>query len=153
MATFIARAQHWTNLVLQAGPVKSCFLSEVTKKWEQNWKWHRSETGFGLSGLQRIDLWLALFEIGFIIADLFFSFTNFASVFKTAEPLLRGQRASGGIESAIKIIACQYWLAAKRSTKNKGLFNCQIAYACAQFRTLDTELFKKTRLLMICDHE
>jgi hypothetical protein len=29
-----------------------------------------------------------------------------SSEFKTAEPLLRGQRAGGGIESAIKIIAC-----------------------------------------------
>ena len=29
----------------------------------------------------------------------------FTSVFKTAEPLLRGQRAGGGIEPAIKIIA------------------------------------------------
>ena len=25
--------------------------------------------------------------------------------------------------------------------------------ACAESRTLDTELFKKTRLLMICDHD
>jgi hypothetical protein len=29
----------------------------------------------------------------------------FTSVFKTAEPLLRGQRAGGGVESAIKTIA------------------------------------------------
>ena len=41
---------------LQAGPVKSCFLSEVKKSSEQRSEWHRSEAGFGLSGLQRIDL-------------------------------------------------------------------------------------------------
>ena len=40
------------------------------------------------------------------IADILFFFTNFASEFKTAEPLLRGQRAGGGVESAIKNIAC-----------------------------------------------
>jgi hypothetical protein len=36
----------------------------------------------------------------------YFSIRILSSEFKTAEPLLRGQRAGGGAESAIKIIAC-----------------------------------------------
>ena len=54
------------------------------------------------------------------VKDFDVFFTNSASEFKTAEPLLRGHRAGGGVESAMKNIACHGYYCWLRYERNES---------------------------------